>query len=146
MRLDHLQRPELNKGTVDFTVPDPYWAVDPPPKIKPIYQPLVPLPESERREPLPLDYVFAIEVTAEAVASGFTLHACNSLQRMLYGDDEADPPIPPCIPPQSRVCIITFDRTIHFYDFAVRRLYSVCIAENLTSHGLSLNWDRRRCL
>lgn len=122
MRLDQPQRPELNKGTVDFTVPEQYWATDPPPKIKPLYQPVAPLPESEKRKPLPLDYVFAIEVTADAVCSGFTSKACESLSRALFGDDTTEPPVPPCISHHSRICIVTFDQTVHFYDLSVSRL------------------------
>lgn len=120
MRLDQLQRPELNKGTVDFTVPEQYWATDPPPKIKPVFNPLVSMNESEKRKPRPINYVFAIEVTASAVNSGFTSKVCESLARSLCGNASAESPVLPCIAPQSKICIMTFDHTIHFYDFAVR--------------------------
>ncbi|KAI0346387.1 sec24-like protein [Trametopsis cervina] len=116
MRLDHQQRPELNKGTVDFVVPEAYWAPHPPPSINPLYQAVAPTPASHTRNPLPMDYVFTIEVTAEAISSGFTLQACQSLLHVLYGDDAAENGVQSCISPQSRICIITFDNTLHFYD------------------------------
>ncbi|KAI0761129.1 sec24-like protein [Irpex lacteus] len=115
MRLDHLQRPELNKGTVDFIVPEEYWAPHPPPRIKPLYTPVTPFREAEKRKPAPMDYVFAIDVTVDALSSGFTTQACNSLLRVLYGDEAAEQP---CIRPQSRICIMTFDSSVHFYDLS----------------------------
>ena len=124
MRLDHLQRPELNKGTVDFAVPEEYWAPHPPPRIKPLYQPVADFREAEKRKPSPMDYVFAIDVTADALSSGLTEHTCRSLRRALYGDDSVEPPEPPCISTYARICIITFGSTIHFYDLSVSRLPS----------------------
>lgn len=123
MRLDHLQRPELNKGTVDFIVPEEYWAPHPPPRIKPLYQPVTPFHEAEKRKPAPMDYVFAIDVTVDALSSGFTTQACNSLLRVLYGDEAAEPPVQPCIRPQSRICIMTFDSSVHFYDLSVSYMF-----------------------
>ncbi|KAI0697043.1 sec24-like protein [Cytidiella melzeri] len=118
MRLDHLQRPELNKGTVDFVVPEEYWASHPPPRIKPMYQPIASLPQAEKRNPQTMDYVFVIDVSVDALSSGFTEQASRSLIRMLYGDETGETFIPPCIPPQSRICIMTFDSTVHFYDIS----------------------------
>jgi protein transport protein SEC24 len=118
MRLDHLQRPELNKGTVDFAVPEEYWAQSPQPRIKPLYQPITSLPESDRRKPQPMDYVFAIDVSAEAIMPGFAGHACAIIKRALYGGESCAP----CIPSQSRICIISFDTEVHFYDLSVSEL------------------------
>jgi protein transport protein SEC24 len=120
MRLDHLQRPELNKGTVDFAVSEEYWAPHPPPRISPLYQPVVSFTETGKREPQPINSVFVLEMTADAIRSGFAKRSCDSLLRTLYGGvDEDGVTAEPCIPAESRICIITFDRTLQFYDFTV---------------------------
>ncbi|KAI0764559.1 sec24-like protein [Trametes elegans] len=115
LRLDHLQRPELNKGTVDFAVPEAYWAPHPPPSIQPLYYSVVPPPTSGVRKPQPMDYVFAFDVSQEAVRSGFLKTACAVLLEALFGDGEA---IPPCFPPSSRIAVIAFDRTLQFYNLS----------------------------
>ena len=112
LRLDHTQRPELNKGTVDFVVPKQYWASPPPPRIEPLYHPILARNEPSMREPKPMDLIFVIEVTAEAVSSGFTRQVCRSIDTILYGANGL------CLPP-GRVSIVTFDRTLHFYDLTV---------------------------
>ncbi|OCH89213.1 sec24-like protein [Obba rivulosa] len=119
MRLDHLQRPELNKGTVDFIVPEAYWAPHSLPNITSLYEPLVPESRSGLRQPQPMDYVFAFDVSSEATRSRFTAAACSSLLDLLYGrtSNEASAPTS-CLSPGSRICIISFDRTLHFYDLA----------------------------
>lgn len=120
-RLDHMQRPELNKGTIDFVVPDEYWAVDPPPRITPLFQSVITPPKSGRRQPKPMLYVFALDVSMDAIKSGFTLSACMNLLGVLYNSQsEGDTKPGPCIPPESKICIITYDRTIHFYDLSPR--------------------------
>ena len=120
MRLDYLQRPELSKGTVDFVVSQEYWAPHPPPRITPLYQPVAPFPEIEKRKPQPMDYVFVLEMTVDAIRSGFAQKSCESLLRILYGGVGDDGVISePCFPSGSRICIITFDRTLQFYDFTV---------------------------
>ena len=120
LRLDHLQRPELNKGTVDFAVSREYWAPHPPPRIKPLYQPVLPSLEAGFRQPQPMDFVFVIEMTSEAITSGFAKASCESLLRTLYGGQSDDgTQVEPCFPEQSRLCIMTFDRTLQFYEFSV---------------------------
>ncbi|KAK7680202.1 hypothetical protein QCA50_016711 [Cerrena zonata] len=134
MRLDHAQRPELNKGTVDFKVPSAYWAQDPQPRIKPLYTSPVQSPPSTpsltatfsaksisttvdpHRPPKPMDFVFLVEVTYDAVSKGFVRSTCENILRTLYGDDEAGTPA--SLPLGSRICIITFDGTIQFYNLA----------------------------
>ncbi|KAI8976654.1 sec24-like protein [Trametes punicea] len=115
LRLDHLQRPELNKGTVDFAVSEEYWAPHPPPSIRPLYYSVVPPPTTGVRKPEPMDYVFVFDVSQEAVRSGFLKVACATLLECLFGDGEA---VPSCFPQSSRIAILAFDRTLQFYNLS----------------------------
>ncbi|EPS99566.1 sec24 protein [Fomitopsis schrenkii] len=120
-RLDHLQRPELNKGTVDFAVPKEYWAPQPEPRIEALYQPIVPTSASESRPPGPMRYVFAFDISQEAMQCGFTHTACLQVLDLLYGYDAQDGThVEPCFPERSQVCIISYDREIQFYDLSPR--------------------------
>ncbi|KAK0473732.1 hypothetical protein IW261DRAFT_1503103 [Armillaria novae-zelandiae] len=115
-RMDRLQRPELLAGTVDFAVPDEYWASHPPVGLTRPYFSTEP-PPTGIRQPQPLNYVFAFDVSSEAVQSGFLQTACNALVMILYGGvDEEGMPLDSCFPPESQIAIFTFDRGIHFYD------------------------------
>lgn len=120
LRLDHLQRPELNKGTVDFAVPEEYWAPRPPPSIRPLYTFMLPESSTSRRKPVPMDYVFVVDVSQEAVRSGFLQVACSVLLEALYGRDDT---VLPCFPPSSRIAILAYDRTLQFYNLSVRRIW-----------------------
>lgn len=120
MRLDHLQRPELNQGTFDFSVPKEYWAANPPETlISPFYS--VEPRHSGPKAPMPINYVFLFDVSHEAVRSGFLGVACACVRTMLFGGTLHDgSPVDPCFPPESSLAILTFDQTIHFYDLLVR--------------------------
>lgn len=122
LRLDHLQRPELNKGTVDFAVPGEYWAPHPPPRITPLFSPAVPLPTSGTREPQPINFVFAFDVSQEGIRSGLTKAACATLLSILYPPELEDGTPVAYFSPHSKIAIITFDKTLHFYDLSVSRL------------------------
>lgn len=118
-RLDHEQRPELNKGTVDFAVGENYWAPHPPPRLSPSYYTVEPPPTTSNRKPQPMAYLFALDVSQEAVQSGFLRAACASLRSLLYGGIGADgSEIQPCFPTESVLGIITYDETLHFYDLS----------------------------
>lgn len=121
MRLDHANRPELNKGTVDFVVEsDEYWAPPPLPRLVPTYFTPEP-PPSTPREPVPLHYLFALDVSINAVESGFLQSVCTILQDVLYGGIATDGSVfEPCFPQRCRVGILTFDQTLHFYNLSVR--------------------------
>jgi len=69
-----------------------------------------------------MDYIFAFDVSNEAVVSGFLQSACDALKSILYGSSDASGAnlIPPAFPPSLRIAIITFDTAIHFYDLSVR--------------------------
>lgn len=117
MRLDHLQRPELNKGTVDFAVPEEYWASHAPERLSMPYYSIEPHPTGSRK-PAPMNYLFAFDVSHESVQSGFLRTACASLRTVLFGSEDGR--IAPCIPRDSKIGILSFDRAIHFYDLSVR--------------------------
>ncbi|KAJ4490120.1 sec24-related protein [Lentinula aciculospora] len=118
LRLDHMDRPELCRGTVDFLVGDEYFASNPPHRLTPSYYSPTPLPTGAR-PPQPLNYVIALDVSIEAVQSNFLYAACTSLLKILYGGpDPADEEImlDSCFPTGSRIAIITYDSTLHFFD------------------------------
>lgn len=121
MRLDHADHPELNKGTVDFVVEsDEYWAPPPLPRLAPTYFTSEPPPSTPRR-PVPLHYLFALDVSIKAVESGFLQSVCSILLDVLYGGTAIDgSTFEPCFPQGCRVGILTFDQTLHFYNLSVR--------------------------
>ncbi|KAK9476017.1 Sec23/Sec24 trunk domain-containing protein [Lipomyces japonicus] len=88
-RIDRDQRPELNFGTVEFPVPKEYWKI----------------------EPKPIKYVFAIDVSADAVNKGLPHLAAQSIRKALYGPNSD-------LPTGCKVAIISFDRTLHFYNLS----------------------------
>lgn len=116
MRLDHLERPELNRGIVDFVVPEDYWAQNPQKGLSASYLQVGPS-ETGSRRPMPMNYIFAFDVSHDSVTTGFLKSACDAIRRVLFGD--ADMSLEPCFPPESRLAIITYDHTIHFYAFSV---------------------------
>lgn len=131
MRLDHQQRPELNKGTVDFAVSEEYWAPHPAPRIIPLYQTVAPEPTAGKRVPQAMDFVFAFDVSAEAVQCGFTHASCLALLDLLYppaaedGSERASE-----FPSASKIAILSYDRTLHFYDLSVRLSPSLVVARS----------------
>ena len=119
LRLDLSDRPELTKGTVDFSVhsSEEYWSKNPPPQLSMPYYSVDP-PLAGSRRPEPLDIIFAFDVSSEAVASGFLKYACSILQDLLYASE--DNLHNPGFLRKGRMAIITFDSTVHFYDLTVR--------------------------
>lgn len=135
MRLDHLQRPELNKGTVDFIVSDGYWAIEPPPNLTPSYA-SVGLSSERRthRPPQPMNYVFAFDISVEAVKSGFLRSSCDALRTTIYQDTEEG--VVCKLPPGSKIAIISYDCVINVYNL-VRYLptHDTYLVDNLSSQN-----------
>ncbi|KAG0169868.1 COPII coat Sec23p-Sfb3p heterodimer component [Apophysomyces sp. BC1021] len=75
-RVDTEQRPELRHGTVEFEVPEEYWM----------------------RDPQPLNYVFAVDVSWSAVKSGMLSSFCAALKQTL-----------PLLTGGTKISIMTFD-------------------------------------
>lgn len=91
-RVDMDQRPELRYGSVEFAVPAEY---------------------NSSRTPAPLNYVFAIDVSAQAVKSGMVQAACNAIRHALYGPNASK------FAAGNKIGLLTFDRSVHFYNMAV---------------------------
>lgn len=129
MRLDHLQRPELNKGTVDFIVGAEYNAPHPQPRIVPSYATPEPPPTAgSSRAPEPMRILFAVDVSREAINSGMVRAACQAIRGVLYGGEMDDGMrMEPCVPVRCTVGILTFDTSIHFYDLSVCFYVSVMV-------------------
>ncbi|KAG2111951.1 Sec23/Sec24 trunk domain-containing protein [Suillus discolor] len=106
MRIDLPNRPELNKGTVDFVVSGKeYWAPPPLPKMNSSLN--------------PLNCFFAFDVSLEAIRSGFLKATCDVLRDMLYGSTSLDGTLPePSFPKDSQLAILTYDTSLHFYDLS----------------------------
>ncbi|KAF1809330.1 hypothetical protein P152DRAFT_476464 [Eremomyces bilateralis CBS 781.70] len=98
VRVDRPQRPELMLGTVEFMVPKEYWG----------------------KEPVPLRWLFLIDVCEESVNKGFVDAFCEGIMSALYGpfDSDNDNEEAGRLPPGSQIGIVTFDKEIHFYNLS----------------------------
>lgn len=88
-RMDADARHELRFGSVDYLVGSPDYRI---------------------RDPTPASYIFAVDVSGGAIASGLSLAAMMSIKSaigagLLPGSDAG-----------ARVAVMTFDRALHFYD------------------------------
>ena len=95
MRCDLETRPELRFGSVEFTVPKDFIL----------------------RPPVPLSYVFALDVSWQAQQSGL-------LRCSIQAVKEAIARLPEYEGSQyNKVAILTYDRSVHFYNLSVRIHY-----------------------
>ncbi|KAI1262085.1 beta-sandwich domain of Sec23/24 [Xylariaceae sp. FL1019] len=99
LRVDRDQRPELTRGTVEFTVPKEYWT----------------------KEPVGLNWLFVIDVTQEAYNKGFLEAFCEGVLAALYTSSRSDDTdengeIKRQIPPGAKVGFVTYDKDVHFYN------------------------------
>jgi protein transport protein SEC24 len=115
--MDLDQRPELRLGSVDFVVGKEYWVQDNPST-----------PGSAPREPQPLHYIFAIDVSFASARCGLVKEVVAGLRELLYpapdkadgADDDPDAASRSGLPVGSKVAIMTFDRTVQFFNLKVR--------------------------
>ena len=93
-RVDRFQRPELNYGVVEFIAPAEYMV----------------------RPPQPLVYLFIIDVSYSAVASGMLATAARAIKESLDNIPNTDK--------RTKFGIITVDSSLHFYNLNVSPLNS----------------------
>lgn len=152
-RMDLDERPELRFGSVDFLVGKDYWVQDSPATAaarssgggalsamsalaasttsSSSSAPNRPSP----REPVPLNYIFAIDVSWTSARCGLVKEVVNGLRELLYpkakangdansaanGAGEGEGEDLPCgLPAGSKIGILTFDKTVQFFNLKVR--------------------------
>lgn len=136
MRLDHPQRPELNKGTVDFLVPDEYWALEPP-GLNPSYAPVGPSSKKRtHRPPQPMNYVFAFDISVDAVRSGFLKSSCDALRAAIYQETEEG--VICKLPVGSKIAIISYDCVINVYNLNAPETADVLVMPDIEDVFLPL--------
>jgi len=103
VRVDRFQRPELMLGTIDFAAPKEYWT----------------------KPPVPLHWLFLIDVSSEAIARGFLSGVCRGIMDAIYPEnttategDSTDGIVSTNIPAGASVGIATFDKEVHFYNLS----------------------------
>lgn len=92
-RMDSDDKPELKYGSVDYVVESPDYYINP---------------------PQPSKYIFAVDISLSSINSGLSLSSLQSMKSCLMANL-----IPGCNESaggKSRVAIITFDKSIHFFD------------------------------
>ncbi|KIW27665.1 uncharacterized protein PV07_07388 [Cladophialophora immunda] len=100
VRVDRLQRPELMMGTVEFLVPKEYYT----------------------KEPVPMRWLFMIDITQEAINRGFLDAVCQGIFDALYGregemsSDESAAFVG--LPVGAKIGIVTYDKEVQFYNLA----------------------------
>jgi protein transport protein SEC24 len=147
--MDIGSRPELRFGTVDFAVPPAYWAENPTSflerglshtgdllaslndavvattghipteKEKTQRQREKQREDQQLRRPQSIGRVFAVDVSWSAGKTGIISEVCKSIKTMLYGDTPVSQGQTSQPPPTGRVAIMTYDRSLHFYDLSV---------------------------
>lgn len=90
-RLDLDQRPELRNGTIEFAVPKEYWS----------------------KPPAPAAFVFAIDVSWNAIQSGMLGQCIAGLKAALWDTNGISR-----LAPGAQIGILTYDRTVHFYNLS----------------------------
>ena len=126
-RLDYSERPELQKGTVDFVVSQSsdYWASNPPrhtlnPFVDPTQSDVARIPQNIR-------YVFALDVSHTSILSGFLTSACVALRTLLYGRfaEDGSETVKESLSPGCSIALVTFDDTVQLYDLSVCTVFQL---------------------
>lgn len=120
-RLDYLERPELQRGTVDFVVSQSsdYWASNPPPHLT--LTPFAdPTQSDAARIPQTIRYIFALDITHTSILSGFLTSACVALRTLLYGrfSEDGSEIAQESLPPGCSIALVTFDDAVQLYDLS----------------------------
>jgi len=127
-RLDYLERPELQKGTVDFVVSQSsdYWASNPPRHLT-LTSFADPTQSDAARIPQTIRYVFALDVSHTSILSGFLTSACVALRTILYGrfSEDGSEIVQESLPPGCSIALVTFDDAVHLYELSVCTVFQL---------------------
>ncbi len=102
-RTDVFNRLELLFGTVEFSVLEEYWSL----------------------EPKPHNCIFAIDVSWNSIQSGIPFLFCNALKSSLYGFSNNG--YDQVLNPEARIGFSTYDKTAHFYNLKVFKYLLICV-------------------
>lgn len=119
--MDLDQRPELRLGSVDFVVGKEYWVQEDPSNLG-----------ATPREPQPMNYIFAIDVSWTSGKCGLVREVVTGLKELFYPHVSEDTSVGTALglPVGSKVAIMTFDRTVQFYNLTVSTLAPAFFAES----------------
>ncbi len=120
-RADYPSRPELSSGVVDFVAPGEYMV----------------------RPPMPPSYIFVIDVSYYNVHSGGLQYVTHAIKHVLQLATEHNEAAIPLSDPRTKVAIITYDSSIHFYNLkqGLSQPQMLCVAdltEAFVPQGLDL--------
>ncbi|KAI8594780.1 Sec23/Sec24 trunk domain-containing protein, partial [Dissophora ornata] len=90
-RCDLDQRPELRSGTIEFAVPKEYW----------------------NKTPMAAAYVFAIDVSWNAIQSGMLQQCVTGIKNALWDANGVSK-----LAPGAQIGFLTFDKNVHFYNLS----------------------------
>jgi protein transport protein SEC24 len=126
-RLDYSERPELQKGTIDFDVSQSadYWASNPPQDPSSPTARLNPTFSNAVRRPQNMRYVFVLDVSDTSVRSGFLSATCVALRAIILGrfSEDGSEEARASLPPGCSIALVTFDDALHLYDLSVCSIY-----------------------
>ena len=127
-RLDYPDRPELQKGTVDFVVSQSsdYWASNPPRHIT-LTSFTDPTESDMARIPQTIRYIFALDVSHTSIVSGFLTSACVALRTLLYGrfSEDGSEIVKGSLPQGCSIALVTFDDAFHLYGLSVCTVFQL---------------------
>lgn len=122
-RLDYSERPELQKGTVDFDVSQltSYWASNPTQHLGLFTTLPNPTLDDRARRPENMRYIFVLDVSDTSMRSGFLAAACVALRAIVYGRfaEDGSEAAQVCLPSGCSIALVTFDDVLHLYDLSV---------------------------
>lgn len=106
------------------------------------------LPGASPREPRPLHYIFAIDVSWTSVRCGLIKEVVKGLRELLYPtEEEVAEGRSTGLPAGAKIAIMTFDRTVQFFNLKVSFLSSdrSSTTADFPSPSYSRDSTRRRC-
>ena len=129
-RLDFDQRPELAFGSVDFLVPKDYWVQPSPAEVAAFASSPTGQASTSKeagpqpRTPEPIKNIFAIDVSFTAGKTYMIQQVVRAIRESLYsqtteeGGQTNGNTLHSSIAPGSKIAILTFDTTVHFYNLS----------------------------